>query len=93
MFQYENAYYSILFNLMYYTFNKIQKGYSMDDLIERYETKFSFPYPDDFPYIDKDIYDGNFFLMLYYDYYLDNIEDMVCVFYQEHTDTFYDELV
>ena len=93
MFQYENAYYSILFNLMNYTFDKIEKGYSMDDLIEKYEEKFLFPYSSEFPYIDKAIYDSNFFLMIYYDHFLDGIEDMVCKFYQEHVDTFYDELV
>ncbi len=93
MFQYENAYYSILFNLMNYTFDKIEKGYSIEELIDRYEEKFSFPYLADVPYIEKAIYDSNFFLILYYDHFLDNVEDMVCEFYYEHTDTFYDELV
>ena len=83
MFQYENAYYSILFNLMNYTFDKIEKGYSIEELIDRYEEKFSFPYPADVPYIEKAIYDSNFFLILYYDHFLDNVEDMVCEFYHK----------
>ena len=88
MFQYDNAYYSVFFNIIFKSINRIERGYSIDDIEQSLKKTYSIPSP----YYEKDYddsYDDNLIAEFYYNDFLYNLEDMVNTHYEDCVDTFY----
>ena len=90
MFQYKNAYYSIFFDLIVFTLEKVECGYSMDNLENSWIANFSIPHPVINNNYDEDLYENNYLGFLYYYELLNSIEEMVNKYYQDYHSTFYD---
>lgn len=89
MFQYKNVFYSVFFDIIVFTLEKVKCGYSMDNLENAWILNFHVPHPIITNNYDEELYEENFIEFLYYSDLLGGIEEMVENYYQDYHSTFY----